>query len=451
MRLLDTNVRFFDQDVTKAQLDNEWGKLVVLLDEVLVNGTDPSPMTVTKVTEETDYWLATITTSKPHGYKALLSVVELSGPITGLHRVQEIIDKNNFIIALPKANKPTTGDGTHKLPPLGYEITNQSGGKRIYASKRPNKNYLRVDDTPPIPTATNWVKQARVSIYSDIKSVDDIVVSPGRLKAPYEPGNDYGEVVRGAGNGMVMGWCRWVYKGNSRMSYDTDNSVPDSPLKDFYILGDDRTFYMGIQTQIYDNYSGNFTIYSLNAFGEYTDNVTPDNTHNCMLLAYDKRSTVDYSTNTSNENPPNIEVGRIYTRNYHKEYRDILTGCHMLNPDGLSNVDIPSSRFNLVGPIKNISGTDTGASFDFYNTFIPLVKPHIVQQGFNYSVFRGTLRGYHWIAADVGRYPLRAPKIFDIIKNPLKADKKYVVVNVLQYKERLQSHANVAFELNNWE
>lgn len=38
-RLLDTNVRLFTSDNTTAQLRNEWGSVIKVLDECLVNGS----------------------------------------------------------------------------------------------------------------------------------------------------------------------------------------------------------------------------------------------------------------------------------------------------------------------------------------------------------------------------------------------------------------------------
>ena len=81
-RLLDTNVRYFDNNVTTAQLKNEWGSIVKVLDEVLVYGSnEQNILSITTVEDVQDsrYWVSTVLLNENHKFEKDIHVVEIKG------------------------------------------------------------------------------------------------------------------------------------------------------------------------------------------------------------------------------------------------------------------------------------------------------------------------------------------------------------------------------------
>ena len=131
-RLLDTNVRYFDNNVTTAQIKNEWGSLVKVLDEVLITGSNEQDiLSIITIQDPEDdrYWLSTVTLNTNHKFEKDIHVVEIKGAsdsnFNTVFRVQDV--GSNFIkIAFDKtkiSNKPsdvTTSGVKIKLAPLGY-------------------------------------------------------------------------------------------------------------------------------------------------------------------------------------------------------------------------------------------------------------------------------------------------------------------------------------------
>ena len=152
-RLLDTNVRFFSNVETTAQIINEWGSLTRVLDEALVTGSneqDILSITTIEDPEDNRYWLSTIILNTGHKFTKELHVVSISGvsvnEYNNVFRVQETT-QNSINIAFLKETqieKPldvvNTAEAKIKLAPLGYEIVFTDTNKRVYKSKNPNAN-----------------------------------------------------------------------------------------------------------------------------------------------------------------------------------------------------------------------------------------------------------------------------------------------------------------------
>ena len=83
-RLLDTEVKFYDQDSPQVpKILSSWGSLIDYLDCVLVTGTIGIPVTSIETYEDPDYptefWLSKITFEEITGFKENLSIIEITG------------------------------------------------------------------------------------------------------------------------------------------------------------------------------------------------------------------------------------------------------------------------------------------------------------------------------------------------------------------------------------
>lgn len=160
-RLLDTNVRYFDNTVTTAQLNNTWGCLINVLDEVLLTGSnEQSILSIITIEdpEDSNYWLSTVYLNPNHKFEKEIDVVEIKGigdPVFDtVFRVQTV-SENYITIAFDKlktTTKPsdfsTLSQATIKIAPLGYLKTVSEPNKAIYKTKD-NSFYLRVDNSCP--------------------------------------------------------------------------------------------------------------------------------------------------------------------------------------------------------------------------------------------------------------------------------------------------------------
>ena len=196
MRLLDTNTRYFDQDsFDKPVFTNNWGSMIEAFDAVLTDGGSPKEVLNLSFSELENYWEVVLIVNTGHGFKENLSVIEIKNCseliFNGLHRVQEITS-DSFKILVHKSdnNTPTqvlsTLGMTVNLAPLGFEKIFEESFKRVYKTYNPlgKEVYLRIDNSCPPNYDPSFSKFSRVSMYSDIESIDDIDFKVGRYKAP---------------------------------------------------------------------------------------------------------------------------------------------------------------------------------------------------------------------------------------------------------------------------
>lgn len=201
MRLLDTEVKYFDRDTYKIpEYGNTWGCIVDYLDTCLVNGTEGQEVLSITTTDDPDYpgkyWLSKIMLNPGHGFKENLSVIEItecSEPVyNGVHRVQEV-GEDYIYVALETVNIPeqpkdvtfTTGMSINQ-PPLGFEKPYSAPQKAVYkvTTKEGKYCYLRVDNSCPEGYEPSWVKFARVSMFEKLSQIEDFKYTPGSKKAP---------------------------------------------------------------------------------------------------------------------------------------------------------------------------------------------------------------------------------------------------------------------------
>ena len=465
-RLLDTDVRFFGDEDTVAQLENEFGAMIKVLDEVLVNGSTPINVVMIRTVEDpedSNYWLSTVTLAKNHTYKASLSVVQIEdcpeGVYNNVFRVQSVTD-NTVTIAFDKSKVPDKpndvldASGTKiKLPALGYEKTYQATNKAAYKTKNPlaNKCYLRVDDSQHEGYGSNWAKRALVSIYSDLKNIDDYVPRVGRLKAPHDvAGPLMNEESKVIGGGTRFGVAKWIYRTNSNYEGWREDQEPVSIQSKFEIIGDDRTFYFLVQLASNYYLDPHWVGYS---FGEYEDKVSNNNLYNFVLNCHTlPNNHNEWAKHTSySGNPGNLEGGNAFSRGFHQD------GKYMLNDIAINSTEDNSLNFVYGIPSKAdfISGRDTGVSYHKNNTKINIVKPSIFSNDIPFKVreFKGFTRGYYIVGNNLQEYMPKYPnhrEIYEGIKgNP---EKKFVLLTCTQVYDGYANKQNsrIAFELNNW-
>lgn len=266
LRLLETKTRFFDQDAFGMDKNTAyWGWMKYFLDQTLVDGSTPIDVVSISVREEDLYWLFDLALVEASGYKANLSVVEVFNstlPILNkIHRVQEVKETQNTItLAILKTdlslkpNEIPDALGTKvKLAPLGYKKTFEEGLKVVYESANPeNKRcYLRVDNGCPVGHDPAKAKFARVSMFSDIRYIDDYEFRLGRVKAPAETDNYT----------VCETSIKYVW---SHVRVSSLNSIANTRLSKYFIIGDDKTFYIFLSDIYISNYNSDCFM-----FGEY--------------------------------------------------------------------------------------------------------------------------------------------------------------------------------------
>lgn len=471
-RLLDTNVRFFGEEDTVAKLENEFGCMIKVLDEVLVNGSTPVNVVMIKTIEDpedSNYWLSTITLAKNHTYKADLSVVQIENcsesVYNNIFRVQIITD-NTVTVAFDKSKVPDKPNDvldasgtTIKLPPLGYEKAYQATNKAAYKTKNPsaNKCYLRVDDSQHEGYEANWLKRALVSIYSDMRNIDDYIPRIGRLKAPHSITDPVmNEEPKKIQNGTRFGMCKWIYTSNHHHQGWQESYGHGGGRVSFEIIGDDRTFYLFVTVP--DVYYRGIPITVGYTFGEYEDAVSDNNIYNFLLGAH-LLNTIATHPSTGGDmityyhnNPGSMEGGNSFSRGFHNH------GKFMLNDRAIHSTEDNSLRYVYGIPSKNdfLSGKDTGVSYHRDNTTINLVKPSIFLENWNVTIreFRGFARGYHVVGNNLQEYMPKYPNHREILKGIKRhPEKTFVLLTCTQSwgsGSNDRQHSRIAFELNDW-
>lgn len=470
-RLLDTNVRFFSNVETTAQIINEWGSLTRVLDEALVTGSneqDILSITTIEDPEDNRYWLSTIILNTGHKFTKELHVVSISGvsvnEYNNVFRVQETT-KNSINIAFLKETqieKPldvvNTAGAKIKLAPLGYEIAFTDTNKRVYKSKNPNANtcYLRVDDSCPLGYDPSWIKFARVSIYSEMVNIDDFYPVIGRLKAPYYTDDPLrAEVPLGTGSQGRYGESKWYYSSITNGDYHPEARQSSSGTKEYEVIGDSKTFYL---------FNGLDSYYSTNqrvgrCFGEYLENESRNNINNHILCSHEWPATAKEETwngrylNHYGANPGKWEASNTFSRLRDNWGKYILNNEQSL--DTLQNHVKVEFINSMAG---NLSGRDTGFSFNQYSLNLNFFEVYLRAFFPNKTVFKGKMRGYYFIGNNLQDYRTRIPQNKQIVQDIRdNIDLKFLILtSVLNWTGDATEwvgwqNSRVAFKLNDWE
>lgn len=465
-RLLDTNVRYFDNTVTTSQLNNSWGCLVDVLDEVLLRGSnEQSILSILTIEdpEDSNYWISTIYLNPNHKFEKEIHVIEIKGvgdPVFDtVFRVQSVAE-NYITIAFDKLKtevKPsdfsTVFNATVKIAPLGYLKTVSETNKAIYKTKN-NSFYLRVDNSCPTGYDPSWIKFARVSIYNAIDNLDDYYPRIGRLKAPYYTDEPLrAETSKGSGTSGSYGESKWYYGGSSSNSEGIEaiNTNIKTGNYPFEIIGDKDTFYLFIANKMYYIEEERVAY----CFGKYINNRDKNDSNNCILCCTEysglanARGPYFYS-----ENPGGWERLNAFGRIRNSTGKYILN--NLINSHTLSN----SMKVSFTS-IGIVSATSRSTDFN-YSKYDQTVNYSEVRLRGHYDLgtfYLGKMRGYYMIANNLQDYTVTQPdfkKTYKVVDESGNTN-TFLILQVgirwtsgsTEYND--YQRGRVAFKLEDWE
>lgn len=435
IRLLDTNTRYFDQDsFDKPVFTNNWGSMVEAFDAVLIDGGSPKEVLSLSFSELENYWEVVLTVNTGHGFKENLSVIEIKNCseliFNGLHRVQEIAS-DSFKILVHKSdnNTPTqvlsTLGMTVNLAPLGFEKIFEESFKRVYKTYNPlgKEVYLRIDNSCPPNYDPSFSKFSRVSMYSDIDSIDDVDFKVGRYKAPAK--TNYLSVEEDRSD-VWLG----VRNSASASEFQVKNSSYILNLEEFFILGDSKTFYFYIKDILPNNltYMGD----CLYTFGEYTKLMYKEDPYPFLIttsekydenlyLRYNQPGAYFWQNSFKAKYLFNTEINYNFTKNKSDSWNFWLNETYTSSIRTL--IDFKPYKNELV--------------FNLFEKLILTARP----EG---TFLEGKLRGITDIMANLTDTPEIAPEHGDIIES----DTLYLITKVRNY--HLEQQLKFAFKLANW-
>lgn len=414
MRLLDTEVKYFDRDTYKIpEYGNTWGCIVDYLDTCLVNGTEGQEVLSITTTDDPEYpgiyWLSRIMLNPGHGFKENLSVIEISEcsePIyNGVHRVQEA-GESYIKIALETSKVPdqpkdvtfTTGMSISQ-PPLGFEKPYSAPQKAVYkvTTKEGKYCYLRVDNSCPEGHDPSHAKFARVSMFEEMSHVDDYKYKSGIKKCPmYENDPDRVE------ESIYNVWFSTRYSYDDYYHFRTTPYNHQNPFE--CLVGTSTMFYLHIYELRHSGYSGDGNRDETYFFGTYLKNSYKEDPLPFILRCSTRETT---------------------TSDYFLRYSDQSS---LLKGGSGENYTFSTSNNSFIYPnthekfyISNnglISGMSTGVSFTPYKNelTINIIKNSLVFSRTDGNILEGDLPGLYLIKNNLQDYKEESPRMYEVYK-----------------------------------
>lgn len=236
------------------QLSNAWGSMINLLDAVLVNGFNYTPVlnlnksTPTAIT-------ATINLGSGHGFIDR-QVIRLAGSTNGWNGDYKVLSVSTSTITIecPAEHAPAiTGTATCFTAPLDFEIVYQTPAqsttpKRAYRSTDPESLglILLVHDFCVSGAAVAGAKFAKVGIVSGMTDIDTI----NGTQMPFDSAN---LAANWGWDGTYHGWAKWYYKlSDGVVTYYADTAAPSNGDSVFYIAGDTKSFVIDTMAASWD-------------------------------------------------------------------------------------------------------------------------------------------------------------------------------------------------------
>jgi hypothetical protein len=232
-------VKYFDSTMQGApQLTNAWGCMTALLDAVLVTGFNLKALA--GIVRSAN--IATATVAAGHLFQvgqvvlnAGADQVEYNGEFKVL-----AVTGTTFTFSVSGAPAtPATGTMSTKAAPLGFEVAFTGTNKRAYRSPNvlSNRPFLRVDDGLDPAYTTTYAKFAKVTMAQGMSDIDTFVGARAPFDSAQPTKNEMGT---GAGSTGYNGWYKWIYAYGSGSA----SAAPDSSVRDWVLIGDDRGFYL---------------------------------------------------------------------------------------------------------------------------------------------------------------------------------------------------------------
>ena len=444
MRLLDTKTRYFDQDTFQVpKLNNTWGCMVDFLDAALVYGSPSQPILGITVTEDVKepelYWLFNVQLNSGHGFKANLSVVEILNAniptFNKVYRVQEITD-TSITLAVLKTEYPTKPldlvyvDGVEiKTKALGYEKIFEAPQKAVYKVTTASGKfcYLRVDNSCPTGWDPSWAKFSRISMYEDMRNIDDYQYRIGIKKAPAYR-DDYTRVEDKVYN---------IWVGTNDTSSGSQfylKRSPNGPNLNSIIIGDSSTFYF--HRELITTYGVNVRDETY-AFGSY-------------IKHYYKEDHLPFILRCSQLEGVNSETTLLYNRSS-GIHRDRDWCNHTFSTEESKIYETPSSdRFALWLTDSFKSGRDTRVNFIPYKNELPFNLIDFELRFFrpNNVVLEGRYRGLKGMMNNFQDYLANKPTNYTVFSKNLK--ELYLTLPCREYFDGINTDC-FAIDLKDWE
>ncbi|MCM1959044.1 hypothetical protein NCZ17_06620 [Acinetobacter modestus] len=293
----DLKVQFFSH-LNGLALGNNWGDLIRLLDNCLVNGLALPSVTAASIDANGDI---NLTFFAAHN-AVLFQIVELSSfpsvsvdgvttLVNGKYRIKgaptttQLILKGNIVRTVE--NPPTvtfSNFGSAKLAPLGYDIIYRDTNdvKRVYRAKNPSSAhpFIRVDET--ISDGTNtynsaYAKSAMIGLIENMTHIDDYQ-DPSKLQLPLDT-TDFLKnwKITGTSTTVVRGWYKWYFATNQGTQIREADSIPAGNRR-FTLIGNSDAFYLL-------NSHANSVGKRLNGCGLYKNSLNNDVVPNWFLMS----------------------------------------------------------------------------------------------------------------------------------------------------------------------
>ncbi|MCH7331830.1 hypothetical protein [Acinetobacter modestus] len=245
----DLKVQFFSH-LNGLALGNNWGDMVRLLDNCLVNGLALSSVTAASIDANGDI---NLTFFAAHN-AVLFQIVELTGfspsNINAKYRIKGLPTSTQMILKAELTGQSITANGSAKLAALGYDIIYRDANdvKRVYRAKNPHAEhpFIRVDES--ISDGVNsynsaYAKSALVGLIENMTHIDDYE-DLSKLQLPLDT-NDFKKnwKITGTGATVVRGWSKWHW-ATDRGYEILESSIPQNGNRHFTLVGDSDAFYL---------------------------------------------------------------------------------------------------------------------------------------------------------------------------------------------------------------
>ena len=436
-RLLDTEVRYFDRETYNIpQIGNEWGSIVNFLDVTLTRGTeDQSVLSITTKEDikfPSDYWISTIYLNLGHGFKSNLSVIEIKGcseaEYNRVFRVQEVLERS-ITVAFKKSEYEVKPNDVFDVegvfinqPPLGFKKVFSEPEKAVYKTTTKDLKiaYLRVDNSCPQGHDPTHAKFARVSMFEDMKNIDDYKYKRDRKKCPNYRGDE-----NRVEEGVYQVWFSTRYS-----SYRIDaRARPDQGNDHIHLVGDASTFYLYIKN-IWMWSGGKDEVY---CFGEYKKYCYKEDPLPFILRCSKAESL------GSNIFIEGSRYGAI-TRD-----RDWCNNTFSTDPENMLYSN-NSDSFALLLNDNYLSGFVTRVSFKPYQNELPFNISDLDLRFFRpgNTVLEGKYRGLKIILNNLPDNAHLQPRDFEVFNK----EGKYYLFTLM--KDYSSSNQKLLFQLNNW-
>lgn len=244
--------KYIDHRFPKApSIKTGYGSFVNILSEVLSDGFNfNNPTKIEKLEEGKIKIEFEVSPQFP-----LNSIIKITGTgdtrLDKDHRIMKAVE-NYIEIYLESFEEPLSLPASLSeisicIAPLGYEKVYSNVDKTTVCFKNGSKNYpgvLKViDELPPNGYNTGWGYFARVVVGEELDLEGEFI---NNIKTPYSPDFPDAEKTGNEGQGLggIHGYAKWKYRATDdaygRDCYGTLYSL-DRP---WYIVGDDKTFYL---------------------------------------------------------------------------------------------------------------------------------------------------------------------------------------------------------------